>query len=44
MTGRREDYTDMVIDLEVWDVKHLRDILTDLKRLSAVSSADRVVS
>lgn len=44
MVGRREDYTDMLIDLEVWDVKHLRDILAGLKGLSAVSSAERIQS
>ncbi len=44
MIGRREDYTDMLIDLEVWDVKHLRDIINGLKGLSAVSDAERVLS
>jgi RelA/SpoT family (p)ppGpp synthetase len=44
MTGRREDYTDMLIDVEVWDVKNLRDILGGLKGLSAVSSVERIMA
>ena len=42
MIGRREDFTDMLIDLEVWDLKHLRDIMAGLKGLSAVNSVERV--
>jgi RelA/SpoT family (p)ppGpp synthetase len=42
MVGRREDYTDMLIDLEVWDLKHLKDILSGLRSLTAVSAVDRV--
>ncbi len=44
MTGRREDYTDMLIDVEVWDLKHLRDILAGVKGLSSVNSVQRVLS
>ena len=44
MIGRREDYTDMLIDVEVWDLKHLRDILKGLKGLSAVNAVERVLS
>jgi len=44
MLGRREDFTDMLIDLEVWDLKHLRDILTGLRNLRAVNSVERVLS
>ena len=44
MTDRRQDFTDMLIDLEVWDLKHLRDILNGLKGLSAVNSVERVLS
>jgi guanosine-3',5'-bis(diphosphate) 3'-pyrophosphohydrolase len=43
MVGRRADFTDMLIDLEVWDLKHLRDILSGLRNLSAVSSVERVM-
>lgn len=44
MVGRREDYTRMLISLEVLDLKHLKDILAGLKGLSAVSSAERVIA
>jgi RelA/SpoT family (p)ppGpp synthetase len=44
MVGRREDYTDMVIDLEVWDLKHLHDILSGLRGLTAVNAVDRVLA
>ncbi len=43
MIGRRADFTDMLVDLEVWDLKHLRDILSGLRNLSAVSSVERVM-
>jgi RelA/SpoT family (p)ppGpp synthetase len=44
MVGRREDFTDMLIDVEVWDVKHLRDILAGLRGLTAVNAVERVMS
>ena len=44
MVGRRQDFTDMVIDVEVWDVKHLRDILAGLRGLTAVNAVERVLS
>jgi (p)ppGpp synthase/HD superfamily hydrolase len=44
MVGRREDFTDMMIDIEVWDLKHMRDILAGLRGLSSVSSVERVLS
>ena len=42
MTNRGADYTEMLIDLEVWDLKHLNDILAGLKAKAAVSGASRV--
>jgi GTP diphosphokinase / guanosine-3',5'-bis(diphosphate) 3'-diphosphatase len=42
MTNRVPDYTEMVIDLEVWDLKHLNDILAGLRAKDVVSSAARV--
>ena len=36
------DFTEMQIDLEVWDLKHLNRLLSQLKDSSAVSSAKRV--
>ena len=42
MTNRVSDYTEMVIDLEVWDLKHLNDILAGLRAKDVVSSAARL--
>lgn len=36
------DFTEMIIDLEVWDLKHLNRILTQLKEAPSVSTAVRV--
>ena len=44
MTNRVADYTEILIDLEVWDLKHLNDIVTGLKGKDMVSSAVRVLS
>ena len=42
MTNRVPDYTEMSIDLEVWDLKHLNDIISGLKAKDVVSSVSRV--
>ena len=42
MVTRARDYTEMVIDIEVMDLKHLTDILNGVKSLNAVSEANRV--
>jgi GTP diphosphokinase / guanosine-3',5'-bis(diphosphate) 3'-diphosphatase len=44
MVGKQADFTDMLIDIEVWDVKHLRDILAGLRSLPVVSHVERVMS
>ncbi len=36
------DFTEMQIDLEVWDLKHLNRLLSQLKESAAVSEAKRV--
>ena len=36
------DFTEMVIDLEVWDLKHLNRLLSQLKETSSVSEVKRV--
>jgi len=41
MTNRVADYTEMLIDLEVWDVQHLNEILAGLRVKDVVSSAAR---
>ena len=42
MTNRAADFTDMQIDLEVWDLTHLNEILSGLRAKPAVSKAERV--
>jgi GTP diphosphokinase / guanosine-3',5'-bis(diphosphate) 3'-diphosphatase len=42
MMKRGPDYTEMLIDLEVWDLKHLNEILAGLRAKDVVSSAARV--
>jgi GTP diphosphokinase / guanosine-3',5'-bis(diphosphate) 3'-diphosphatase len=41
MANSIPDYTEMLIDLEVWDLKHLNDIIAGLKAKDVVSSAVR---
>jgi GTP diphosphokinase / guanosine-3',5'-bis(diphosphate) 3'-diphosphatase len=42
MTNRVPDYSEMSIDLEVWDLKHLNEIISGLKSKDVVSSVSRV--
>ena len=42
MVRKAPDFTEMQIDLEVWDLKHLNRVLTQLKANTAVSDARRV--
>ena len=42
MTRRAPDFTDVLIDLEVYDLKHLNDILSQLKAKPMVAKAERV--
>ncbi|MDN2567144.1 bifunctional (p)ppGpp synthetase/guanosine-3',5'-bis(diphosphate) 3'-pyrophosphohydrolase [Aquibium sp. A9E412] len=42
MTRTAPDFTEMVFDLEVWDLKHLNRLLSQLKDSSAVSTVRRV--
>jgi len=44
MIGRQADFTDMLIGVEVLDLKHLRDILAGLRGLPVVSHIERVLS
>ncbi len=44
MINRGRDYTQMVIDVEVLDLKHLTDTLNGVKNLNVVSSASRVLT
>ena len=39
---RVPDYAEMIIDLEVWDLTHLNEIIAGLRAKDVVSSAARV--
>lgn len=41
MTNRQVDYTEMLVAIEVYDIKHLTDILAGLRGLKVVSNAER---
>lgn len=36
------DFTEIMIDLEVWDLKHLNRIFSQLKKAGSVSTVRRV--
>ena len=36
------DFTEMLIDLQVWDLKHLNQLITQLKTLDSVSTVERI--
>jgi GTP pyrophosphokinase len=42
MLTRAQDYTKMRIELEVWDLNHLNDIMAGLKAKPVVSGVERV--
>ncbi|RMF01416.1 MAG: bifunctional (p)ppGpp synthetase/guanosine-3',5'-bis(diphosphate) 3'-pyrophosphohydrolase [Alphaproteobacteria bacterium] len=42
MTRTSEDYTEMLIDLEVWDLTHLNEIISGIRGRDVVSSVSRV--
>jgi len=42
MVRTAPDFTQMIVDLEVWDLKHLNRILSKLKESKCVSDAQRV--
>ena len=44
MVTRARDYTDMLIDVEVLDLKHLTDIINGVKSLNVVSTASRILT
>ncbi len=37
-----DDFTEMVVDLEVWDLKHLNKLVQSLKNLSCISTVSRL--
>jgi GTP pyrophosphokinase len=42
MLQRASDYTEMLIELEVWDLEHLTSIIAGLKSKSVVSRVERI--
>ena len=42
MARRAPDFTELTIDVEVYDVKHLNAIFAQLRTKAVVSTADRV--
>ena len=42
MLRRRQDFTEMLIELEVWDLDHLTQIIAGLKSKAVVSSVERM--
>ncbi len=42
MSRQLADYTEMLIDLEVWDLTHLNEIISGLRAKSVVSAVSRV--
>jgi GTP diphosphokinase / guanosine-3',5'-bis(diphosphate) 3'-diphosphatase len=42
MMGKSPDFRDMVIDVEVWNLKHLSSIMGELRSRPVVSKAERV--
>jgi len=42
MARTAPDFTEMIFDLEVWDLKHLNRLISQLKEASCVSDVRRV--
>ncbi|MEQ8741522.1 MAG: DUF5913 domain-containing protein, partial [Hoeflea sp.] len=36
------DFTEMLVDLQVWDLKHLNQLIAQLKSLDSVSTVERI--
>jgi GTP pyrophosphokinase len=44
MVRRAPDFTEMLIEIEVWDLEHLNHIMSGLKSRSVISKVERVFS
>ena len=42
MVRTAPDFTEMIFDLEVWDLRHLTRLLRQLRESDAVATAERV--
>ncbi len=43
MRAKTADFREMIIDIEVWDLKHLSAIMSELRAKQMVASVDRVI-
>ena len=43
MKRRTQDFTDMTVDLSVWDLKHLNSIIAELRAKPVVSKVERML-
>ena len=44
MDRPNSDFTDMTVDLAVWDLKHLNAIISELRQKPVISAVDRIVA
>ena len=44
MRAKTRDFREMVFDIEVWNIKHLTTIMTDLKARPMIANVERVLS
>ena len=38
------DFTDMTVDLTVWDLKHLNAIISELRQKPVISAVERIIA
>jgi (p)ppGpp synthase/HD superfamily hydrolase len=43
MRAKTKDFREMVLDIEVWNIKHLTTLLTDLKARPMIANVERVL-
>ncbi|MCA3605236.1 MAG: hypothetical protein IOC67_01895, partial [Methylobacterium sp.] len=43
MRSKNKDFREMLFDIEVWNIKHLTAIITDLKAKPMIANVERVV-
>ena len=43
MRAKTADFREMILDIEVWDLKHLNAIRSELKAKPMVNSVERVI-
>jgi len=43
MRAKTADFREMVLDIEVWDLKHLNAIISELRTKPVVANVERVI-